>query len=131
MTFDDQIAVRTLYGEARGEPEEGQLAVAHVLLNRHKSGRWGPTLAAVCLARLQFSCWNASDPNRELMAVLPEDGPAFAKLKAVLDAARNGSDPTHGATHYYADSMIVPPKWSVGASYAGRFGHHKFYRDVK
>lgn len=131
MTWDEQIAVRTLYGEARGESEEGQDAVAHVLLNRVKDGRWGKTLAAVCLSRLQFSCWNAADPNRDFMAVLQDDTPTFLKLKSVLDAAKAFPDPTKGATHYFSVTMAQPPKWSIGATFCGQFGRHKFYRDVK
>jgi N-acetylmuramoyl-L-alanine amidase len=132
MSFSEQIAVRTLYGEARGEPEEGQRAVAHVLLNRLKDGRWGKSLAEVCLSRLQFSCWNASDTNRALMAALPDDDATLTKLADVLDAARKGDkDPTKGATHYFATSMIQPPKWAIGATFCGQIGRHKFYRDVK
>lgn len=132
MTFDEQIALRTLWGEARGEPEEGQRAVAHVLINRMRDGRWGKTLATVCLSRLQFSCWNASDPNRELMAALQDDGAELAKLKPVLESALKATqDPTNGATHYFSVSMIQPPKWSVGATFCGQIGRHRFYRDVK
>lgn len=131
MTWDEQIALRTLWGEARGEPREGQLAVAHVFLNRVKDGRWGKSLATVCLASMQFSCWNASDPNRALMAALQDDGAELEKLKSVLDEARKGSDPTQGATHYFSTSMIQPPKWSIGATHTGQIGRHRFYRDVK
>ena len=131
MTFDEHIAIRTLYGEARGEPEEGQRAIAHVLLNRLREGRWGKTLAAVCLARFQFSCWNASDPNRERMAALADDDPVFERLRAILHAARAELDPTDGASHYFAVSLIRLPKWSIGATFCGQIGRHRFYKDVK
>lgn len=131
LDWDEQVALRTLYGEARGEPPEGQLAVAHVFLNRMKDGRWGGSLATVCLARLQFSCWNASDPNRPLMAALQDDGAELAKLWPILEQARTGKDPTNGATHYFSDTMIKPPEWAVGATFCGQVGRHKFYRDVK
>jgi len=130
-TFAEEVAVRTLYGEARGEPREGQRAVAHVLWNRVRDGRWGKTLATVCLARMQFSCWNASDPNRDQIAALRDDDPILQKLYSILDEARIESDPTGGATHYYSTSMIQPPKWSIGATFCGQIGHHRFYRDVK
>lgn len=131
MSWDEQVLLRTAWGEVRGEPKDGQLAFFHVVFNRQKDGRWGKSLATVCLARLQFSCWNASDPNRELMAALQDDGSALSTLKGVLDEARNSKDPTSGATHYYATSMIVPPKWVIGATYCGQIGHHRFYKDVK
>lgn len=130
-TFADEIAVRTLYGEARGEPGEGQRAVAHVLWNRVRDGRWGETLTTVCLARLQFSCWNASDPNREQIAALADQDPILERLRSVLDATRSEADPTDGATHYFSTSMVQPPKWSIGAKFCGTFGRHHFYKDVK
>lgn len=129
MTWDEQIALRTLWGECRGEPHEGQVAVAAVLLNRLKSGKWGKSLASVCLAKIQFSCWNASDPQRERMAALADE--ELTGLKAALAEAMAGKDPTKGATHYFATSMIVPPKWSIGATFCGQIGRHKFYREVK
>jgi cell wall hydrolase len=129
--FAEEIAARTLYGEARGEPQEGQRAVAHALWNRVRDGRWGQTLSTVCLARMQFSCWNTSDPNREQIAALTDDDPLLQKLRAILDEARIERDPTGGATHYFSTSMIQPPKWSIGATFCGQFGRHRFYKDVR
>lgn len=132
MNWDEQIGSRTLYGECRGEPEEGQRAVAHVLWNRVRDGRWGNTIAQVCLAKLQFSCWNATDPQREKMAALPDDDATLQKLSAILRAEKDAADdPSRGATHYYADTLIVPPKWAVGATFCRQIGHHLFYKDVK
>lgn len=132
MTFALETAVRTIYGEARGEPEEGQRAVAHVLVNRMASGRWGKSLAAVCLAPAQFSCWNTNDPNRRLMLELPDDNAALVKFREMVNSALMGSaDPTLGASHYYAASMQKPPAWIQGATSCGRIGNHFFYRDVK
>ena len=130
-SFAEEVAVRTLYGEARGEPEDGQRAVAHVLWNRVRDGRWGETLVTVCLARMQFSCWNASDPNREQIAALADHAPILERLRSVLSRARNERDPTGGATHYFSSFMVQPPKWSIGATFCGTFGHHRFYKDVK
>lgn len=131
MSWDEQIGSRTLYGECRGEPDEGQRAVAHVLWNRLRDGRWGKNLASVCLARLQFSCWNPSDPQRALMAALPEEDATLQKLVKVLAEAEIGEDPTRGALFYYSDSMIVPPSWAAGMTFLRKIGHHQFYTDKK
>jgi hypothetical protein len=80
---------------------------------------------------MQFSCWNASDPNREEIAELTDDDPILERLRSLLDTARNENDPTNGATHYYSVSMIQAPKWSIGATLCGAFGRHRFYKDVK
>lgn len=129
MTFADAIAVRTLWGECRGEPPEAQKAVAHVLLNRMRDGRWGEDLGSVCLYARQFSCWNGDDPNRPKMAALHDEDPMLLNLGAVLESAKNESDPTNGALYYYAISMLNPPSWANGMIPCGQFGHHKFFKE--
>ena len=54
---DLEVTLVTLFGEARGEPVEGLIAVGSVIRNRVKAARFGSTYRAVCLARWQFSCW--------------------------------------------------------------------------
>lgn len=44
-----------VYHEARGESVRGQRAVADVVVNRARSGKWGPTACHVVDARHQFS----------------------------------------------------------------------------
>jgi N-acetylmuramoyl-L-alanine amidase len=71
MQFNEHDRVtlaRTLYGEARGEPTEGQIAVAWVILLSLEGA-----VAQVCLAPWQFSCWNQGDPNRARLLVLRAD----------------------------------------------------------
>ncbi len=132
MSFSMQVAARTLYGEARGEPEEGQRAVAHVLVNRMKLGRWGKTLAEVSMARKQFSCWNDDDPNRPKMVGLSDDDPLLVRLcEHVEDAMSGEPDMTNGATHYHAASMETYPAWALDATKCGQIGNHIFYKDVK
>lgn len=132
MTFDEQIACRTLAQESRGEPLEGQQAVAHVLLNRIKDGRWGATLASVCLWRAQFSGWYMPhDPNFAYACGLSDDDPMLAHMLGVLQTAlSNPNDPTEGATHYFALS-IPEPQWVLGAIQIGRFGNQMFFKGVK
>ena len=61
---ETDILARTIYGEARGESISGMEAVASVVLNRvafaNRRGRfwWGNSIAEVCRAPKQFSCWN-------------------------------------------------------------------------
>ncbi len=137
MTFDGfefGVAARTIWGEARGEGADGMKAVAHVLLNRVKDGRWGPSLGAVCLAPWQFSCWNIADPNRRpMLSFFSGDQALSAPTAAFGDAnaeSAAGTDPTGGATHYYADT-IAPPAWTKGAAQTAHIGHHLFFKNVK
>lgn len=130
MSFDLQIGARTLWMEARGESEDAQKAVAHVLLNRVHDGRWGKSLTAICLASYQFSSWNTTDSNRKGMSFLSEVDPLLVKLTSILTNALIEPDPTDGATHYYA-TWISEPIWVKGATFCGQFGKQKFYKDVK
>ncbi len=61
---EPQLLARCIWGEARGEPIQGKLAVAHVVLNRVKAqSYYGKTIRDVILKPWQFSCFNENDPN--------------------------------------------------------------------
>ncbi len=130
MSWDLQVAARTLWGEVRGEPEEGQRAVAHVLWNRLRTGRWGKNLALVCMKRKQFSCWNDDDPQRDRMAAITDDDVAIQKYVALLLATKHAADdPVEGALFYFSDSMKDPPSWAASMKFVRKIGHHAFYTD--
>lgn len=132
MTFAEQIAARTIWQEARGEPQEGQRAVAHVIVNRMRSGRWGSSLTSVCLARKQFSGWNEDDPNRLISCLLADDDSSLVEFAGFIAAAMAGEpDPTQGSTHYYAASMATPPLWAVGQTPVAVIGNHRFFRGIR
>ncbi len=133
MAFDREIAALTIYCEASGEPHEGKVAVAATLFNRLKTGRFGKTIAAVCLARYQFSEWNDDKGNNANLirgAETPEANPVMADCLDAYDEASRGADPTKGATFYYAD-YIAAPAWAATGVETVQIGRHKFFRDVK
>lgn len=102
--------------------------------NRMASGRWGKSLASVCLWRGQFSGWYIpSDPNFAYACGLRDDDPMLEHMRGVMSAAlASVDDPTNGATHYVnLGSVIQPPAWIAGATHTGKFGHHDFYKNVK
>jgi len=79
--FDMETMARSIWGEARGECEEGQAAVAWVMRNRAQAARafiarqkrahplFGDgTLVGACRAPRQFSAWNPGDPNAVKLA---------------------------------------------------------------
>jgi spore germination cell wall hydrolase CwlJ-like protein len=122
---------KTIYGEARGEPHLGQIAVGYVILNRsQRPGRFGTGLAAVCTRRAQFSCWNSSDPNCAILLGLTwEDAVAQHCLRAALSVLSGAvPDPTYGATHYHAVGIV--PAWAKGRTARVKIGHHLFYTDI-
>lgn len=133
MTPDDlDVVARTVWGEARGEPKDGRVAVAWVIKNRVKSPRWwGTDYPSVCKRPFQFSCWNLNDPNRAKIEALTEDDKAFRECLKVASGVISGEVPdnTGGATHYFADS-IEPPVWTKRMTQTVTIGHHTFFKDT-
>lgn len=57
---DRYLLAAIVYAESGGEPYEGQLAVANVVLNRLRTGYYGNTLSDVIYAPYQFSATSTS-----------------------------------------------------------------------
>lgn len=128
---DAEVLAKTIYGEARGEPEEGQYAVGATVINRLSMHTWyGDTVTGVCLKPYQYSCWLRSDPNYQKLIVMDDSDPLLRPFINIAEEIINGAnDPTKGATHYYAVS-IPPPAWIANATFTVQIGHHRFYKDV-
>lgn len=121
------VLALTVWGEARGEPVEGQVAVAWVIKNRAASRR--QTIQTVCLAKWQFSCWWEDSANARLLAeraeamlagrILPE--PKWLELLQRCHQVLVGAipDPTGGATFYCSRAFLDDPanegSWFVKA----------------
>ena len=88
---DIQIMANAVYGEARGEPYEGQVAVAAVILNRLNSSTFPNTVSGVIFEPRAFTA--VADGQ---IWLTPND----TARKAVLDAI-NGWDPTGNALYYF------------------------------
>jgi spore germination cell wall hydrolase CwlJ-like protein len=108
----------------------GKVAVAHVILNRKKSGRWGDNIKAVVTHTGQFEPWMTR--RKEIEALSPND-PRYQSAAMIADAVLGGQtpDPTVGATHYLNPTIVRErrggslPSWARGE---GRpIGRHTFY----
>lgn len=135
-TGDEQlILARTIYGEARSESEMGRQAVAEVILNRKASHRYPDSIIDVCLQPSQFSCWNASDPNRsQIINLQPGADKHFDECLVVARDALAGkiNHLTDAVLHYHSTS-IGSPDWvrkSPNAFMERKIGRHLFYRGI-
>ena len=128
--LDQWLLALTIFLEARGEPPEGQYAVANVVMNRlaDKRKRWGKDLKHVALAPKQFSCFNDARLTPVLLKMYHEPK-AFADAMTIADHVLNDSvaDNTFGANHYFADT-IEAPTWADSNKQTCKIGHHLFYR---
>ena len=118
----------TIYHEARGEPEQGKLAVGHVVMNRTRDGRFPDGVCDVVQEggeqrhRCQFSWWCDGLSDR------PRDKAALRQSLRLAQAVYHGClpDPTRGALWYH--STAVKPAWSGTSGPAKKIGRHVFYR---
>jgi hypothetical protein len=112
-----------VYFEAQGEPLEGQLAVAEVVLNRARSARFPASLCAVVRQPAQFSFVVAG-------RIPPADRRSLPWRKAVGIAriAERGAAPRAlpaDVLWYHAD--YVRPSWRRRLVQTARIGLHIFY----
>ncbi|MCP8970783.1 spore cortex-lytic enzyme [Ectobacillus ponti] len=112
---DLQLLARAVYGEARGEPYEGQVAIAAVILNRISSPSFPNTIAGVIYEPLAFTCVADGQIN-----LTPND----SARKAVTDAM-NGWDPSQGATYYF-NPATATSKWIWSRPQIKKIGKHIF-----
>ena len=126
---DIDIMTRTVYAEGRGEPPEGQEAIATIILNRAKKQRVSPAVA--CLKSTHFSCWNnarSNDANQLAMMTADLSDPVYRQcLESVLRAVRAPSRMLKGYRHYH--TVGVSPRWSRGKPYV-TIGGHRFFRGI-
>ena len=112
----------SVYHEARNQPLQGQLAVAHVVLNRLEESRRPATICGIVYKSGEFS-WTHFDSARQQ----PTDETAWEIARAVAEAALAApdDDPVGGSTFFHA--VWVSPSWASAMVRVARIGDHVFY----
>lgn len=133
MAFDREIVALTCFCEASNASPSERRCVAHSIFNRKKDGRFGKTLAEVCLTSYQYSEYNddkADNANLRRGARTPDDDPIMLDCgKAYDEVAAGVFDPTGNATHY-TDKSISPPAWTKNATLSLETEKFRFYSKV-
>ncbi|MFW5786892.1 MAG: LysM peptidoglycan-binding domain-containing protein [Halanaerobiales bacterium] len=109
------LLARTVYSEARGEPFEGQVAVAAVVLNRLRHGFFPNTIEDIIFQPWQFTAVHDGQ------FWLEPDQQAFIAAKAAL----KGWDPTEGAIYYYNPDTATSD-WVFYRNVVIKIGDHYF-----
>ena len=110
-----------IYFESKGEPLAGQLAVAEVIINRAKSGRFADNICGVVKQRGQFSFVRGGQmPSIDSTRAAYRTALAVAKV-AIADA---WDSPAPKALFFHA--ARVRPSW--GLTKIAAIGNHIFYR---
>ncbi|WP_245443865.1 cell wall hydrolase [Microvirga sp. KLBC 81] len=129
MSKEQRCLAEAVYFEARSEPEEGQAAVAQVVLNRVKSGLYPSSICGVVYqnrhrhlaCQFTFAC--------EGKALRVTDTVSWERAKRVASAVLEGKTylaDVGGATHYHAN--YVRPYWARRLKKMDVIGRHIFYK---
>lgn len=125
---DEDYAIRTVLGEAKGEGDLGWRSVAGVIRNRSQGS--GESYKSVVLAPGQFEPWSS---NRKKLESYDPNSPDYQQVaNSVLPVLRGQApDPTGGATHFYSPTAQAalgrtPPAWDDGTG--TDIGHHRFFK---
>lgn len=109
---------RIIYHEARGESDEGQMAVAEVVINRAKSGEFPKTICGVVRQGGQFTSTRGAIREHA----------AFQEASEIATLAVEGKtgNLSRGATYFHTPR--VKPSWSNRFVRVARIGNHIFYK---
>ena len=109
-----------VYFESRGESLPGQLAVAHVVINRAQSGRFPKSLCGVVHQKSQFSFVRGG----KMPAV--RNAAQWNNAVAIAQIARDGSWKNHAPGALFFHARYVSPGWRK--TRIAQIDNHIFYR---
>ena len=130
MTTAAACLALAVYYEARGEPIDGQLAVAEVVINRTLHPDFPSTVCDVVKEHrtpksrpwaCQFSFYCDGQSDR------PKEAYSWKTAQAVAAEALAGDVLGHGGVYYH--TKAVKPAWRHDLDRVGSIGSHVFYSD--
>jgi hypothetical protein len=120
---DMKCLAQAVYFESRGEPIEGQLAVAEVVINRAKSDLYPDSYCDVIKQPAQFSFVRRGRiPNAD------ESSDAWQRAVAIAEIAQQNLWQSKAATAMYFHATYVNPSWAHQKTELAQIDTHIFYR---
>ena len=112
-----------IYFESRGEPLEGQLAVAQVIINRSESRQFPSSYCGVVYQRSQFSFVRGGR-----MPSIKQQSAAWKRAKAIARIAHPGLWDSAADDSLYFHANYVRPSWAKRKVARATINTHIFYR---
>lgn len=112
-----------IYFESRGEPLDGQLAVAQVIINRTESGQFPSSYCSVVYQPHQFSF-----VKRGRMPAIKTSSQAWKNAKAIAHIAHRGEWDSEARDSLFFHAKYVSPSWSRRKVARATIQTHIFYR---
>jgi spore germination cell wall hydrolase CwlJ-like protein len=119
---EQECLVNAVYFEARGESLEGQLAVAEVVLNRSRSGRYPPTICGVVTQRAQFSF-----VRRGIIPRADRTSAAWRRAVGIAKIAQARGMRLLSDNVLWYHATYVSPSWGRRLARNTQIGLHIFY----
>jgi spore germination cell wall hydrolase CwlJ-like protein len=115
-----------VFFEAKSENQAGKEAVASVILNRTRSGKFPSTVCGVTSQKGQFQYKRV--PSRK---VFDSDQRNAEESALIAIKALNGGivDPTKGSLYFVNNRIATHTDWLVNVKQTVRIGQHTFYKD--
>lgn len=127
---DIDCLARNMYFEARGEPQNGLLAVAYVTMNRVSSEFFPNAICDVVYEPRQFSWTFDNYSNTPPQNQTWEEIYKLAEQFIISYPSLKNYDFTEGSIYFHAD--YVNPRWSSSVNRVIQIGSHIFYNsDVR
>ncbi len=120
---EEDCLANAVYFEARGESLQGQLAVAEVVLNRARSGRYPATWCGVVTQHAQFSF-----VRRGIIPAANRGSEAWRRSVGIARIAQQGATRMLAPNVLWYHANYVSPSWGRRLSRSGVIGAHIFYR---
>lgn len=119
---EHECLANAVYFEAKGEPLQGQLSVAEVVVNRSRSGRFPASVCGVVKQRGQFSFVRGGR-----LPSPPRATAAWQKAVAIAHIAMRDLADARTPKALFFHAKRVNPSWR-GLRKVGAVGNHIFYR---
>ena len=118
MSSDLDALTRVVYGEARGESDEGKKGVAWTVKNR--ASKSGKSIKDEATKKGQFCCYKGEMKEKD----------SKEKCEKIAKDTIDGknTDPTNGATHFYSGKNV--PDWAANKTPCATIGGHKFFKGI-
>lgn len=123
MTEEMRCLAGAIYFESRGEPLEGQLAVAQVIINRAESRQFPSSYCGVVYQRAQFSFVRGGSMPR-----IRTGSSAWKRAQAVARIAHQGLWESEADDSLYFHAKYVRPGWARKKVARAHIDTHIFYR---
>ena len=124
-----ECLIAAIFFESRGEPVDGQYAVAEVVKNRVQSDRWPDNYCDVVYQEKQFS-FTHDGMSDNPFKYLNNDLEKHAYKVAVNVAYHVDKGDVIGVTSTHYHRVNVKPFWIKHYKKDGKIGNHIFYTAV-